>query len=418
MSIPPGLEEAFFKIFQFASATAQNRIILHRSSPARRLYSRVALRSYFVQLAPGYDLLSNSRHLAWTAYWVLLPFSSHLGQNGYPGSGFSAFVYLNAPRVKAGLSLILDPPGWVQVDTTFNRDWRGLAWSASLGLLVAVGNTSAGKAVMTSPNGFTWTLRNTPTSNQWEDVAYSPTLNLFVATSRFQHTNGYMTSSDGINWTAHTPPGSALFAVVCWSPTLNLFVVGCNANVTAIYFYSSDGINWTASPTATSLISNKIIWCSGINKFVSLGDDNSSHGFLYSSDGINWFNNGIANVFNFNAVAWSPTIPRITMQSFSPLGHPNGYTSPNALSYTARTFPSTEFASISWSPFYNLFVAFVGNNTNGKSYYSSDGINWTFDSATPSQKTTRSLWVDELGYFVAISRLPVGNLVLLGSPAI
>lgn len=110
LDIPSGLEEAYFKVVQFARASTQNRIILRRSSPARKNYYKVALRSLFVQLAPGYDLLADYRHVNWTIYWLTLPFGNHIGSNGWPGSGFSAFVYWNAPRLRAGLPLDLDPP--------------------------------------------------------------------------------------------------------------------------------------------------------------------------------------------------------------------------------------------------------------------------------------------------------------------
>lgn len=50
------------------------------------------------------------RRDAWQAYWATLPFGAHSGENGWPGSGYSAFVYVNAPRYAAGLSLLLDPP--------------------------------------------------------------------------------------------------------------------------------------------------------------------------------------------------------------------------------------------------------------------------------------------------------------------
>jgi hypothetical protein len=112
LDIPSGLEEAFFKVVQFASASLQNKIILRRSSPARRLFYRVADRSYFRLLKNYYNALSEDQKYAWLLFWAALDFSSHLGVNYYPGSAYSAFVFFNAPIYKNGDSIVSDFPGW------------------------------------------------------------------------------------------------------------------------------------------------------------------------------------------------------------------------------------------------------------------------------------------------------------------
>ncbi len=116
--------------------------------PKQIYYKRIDTRgrSDFIIFAPIYNPLSSARHIAWTAYWGTLPFGSHSGAGGWPGSGFSAFVYVNAPRYKNGDDLLLDPPGVLgpelctNPDFEFNADsWAldGMEWvSGSLRALV------------------------------------------------------------------------------------------------------------------------------------------------------------------------------------------------------------------------------------------------------------------------------------------
>jgi hypothetical protein len=52
---------------------------------------------------------------------------------------------------------------------------------------------------MTSPDGITWTTRNSAADNQWNSVTYGN--GLFVAVSSSGTGDRVMTSSDGITWT-------------------------------------------------------------------------------------------------------------------------------------------------------------------------------------------------------------------------
>ncbi len=115
LDIPSGLEEAYFKIVQFGSNLTQDTILLKRSSPARKNYYKVGNHSLFVLWQDLYNGLSSARHIAWTAYWGTLPFGDHSGLSQYPGSGYSAFIYANAPRYQLGLDPLLDPPAFPEL---------------------------------------------------------------------------------------------------------------------------------------------------------------------------------------------------------------------------------------------------------------------------------------------------------------
>lgn len=110
LNIPDGLEQAFFNVVQFLGGKSGDVYISHKTKPARKYYSYIAFRSLFVKWQDLWNSFSESRKKGWTNYWATLPFGGHWGAGGFPGSGFSAFVYVNAPRYKLGQALLLDPP--------------------------------------------------------------------------------------------------------------------------------------------------------------------------------------------------------------------------------------------------------------------------------------------------------------------
>jgi hypothetical protein len=110
LDIPAGLEDAYFKIVQFANGSTQNQINFKNTMLSRQKISNLANRSLFVLWQDLYNGFTQLRKTAWNEYWATLPFGSLGGPDYWPGSGYSAFVYLNAPRYRAGEDLLLDPP--------------------------------------------------------------------------------------------------------------------------------------------------------------------------------------------------------------------------------------------------------------------------------------------------------------------
>ena len=90
-----------------------------------------------------------------------------------------------------------------------SRAWNGVTFGN--GLFVAVSYTGTGDRIMTSPNGTTWTLRNSPADNYWRAVTYGNGLFVSVAVNG---TNLVMTSNNGINWTLRNTPVGSWFSVI------------------------------------------------------------------------------------------------------------------------------------------------------------------------------------------------------------
>ncbi len=125
LDIPSGLETLFAKALSILSGTTSGTIGIKQ--PQQTYKKRVVTknRSLFVLWQSLYDGFTSGRRSAWQTYWGTLPFGDHGGVNEWPGSGYSAFVYVNAPRYKAGLDLLLDPPGGLGPELLDNASFSG-----------------------------------------------------------------------------------------------------------------------------------------------------------------------------------------------------------------------------------------------------------------------------------------------------
>jgi len=108
------------------------------------------------------------------------------------------------------------------VGTTWTqRTWQGNSLfdvTYGNGLFVAVGS---GGIILTSPDGVSWTLRNSGTSRDINGVAYAK--GLFVAVGE---RGTIVTSPDGVTWTAGALPTSRGFWGVAYGNGLFVAVGG------------------------------------------------------------------------------------------------------------------------------------------------------------------------------------------------
>jgi hypothetical protein len=118
-----------------------------------------------------------------------------------------------------------------------SASWEGITWSGDLGLFIAVSyscpscNVNRGKNVQTSPDGTTWTLRNTPASplrNPWQNmlsVAWSPEFGMAAAVID-DDSAGYsvMTSANATNWTLQQLPTIRDMRRIIWVRELGSFI--------------------------------------------------------------------------------------------------------------------------------------------------------------------------------------------------
>ena len=110
LDIPPGWEYTFSQILTLKLFRSTDTLMKRRSSVSQAKKKQIVGYSLFLLWQDLWSSFLAPRRDAWQAYWATLPFGAHSGENGWPGSGYSAFVYVNAPRYAAGLDLLLDPP--------------------------------------------------------------------------------------------------------------------------------------------------------------------------------------------------------------------------------------------------------------------------------------------------------------------
>jgi hypothetical protein len=261
----------------------------------------------------------------------------------YRGVAFSPSLALwVAIGISTTVGVSYDGIHWGSTTCTTANTWDRVMWASGLNLFVgvAVVSSAASTAVMTSPNGITWTNRTATSNNNWRDLAYSPSLNRLVSVSSNGTTStAVMTSDNGTTWTTRTTPSGGAWWGLAWSPTLSLFCA-VKANSSDI-MTSPDGITWTARTGANANSWLDIAWSPELGIFAAVSSNGTLNRVQTSPDGINW---------------------------------------------TIRTTPaSAEVAwnQISWSSNYRLFIAVAANNGSSQQVMTSpDGTTWTSRTTT------------------------------------
>jgi hypothetical protein len=125
LQVPDELKSFWALVVKANAGTINQTVRLNYPSVSRYKGARLVDNSLFVLWEPLWQTFLFDRRIRWTNYWGTLPFGTHSGVGFWPGSGFSAFVYVNAPRLKAGLPLLLEPP--YAVDIMLNPRFDGNA---------------------------------------------------------------------------------------------------------------------------------------------------------------------------------------------------------------------------------------------------------------------------------------------------
>lgn len=235
---------------------------------------------------------------------------------------------------------------------------HGIAWSPELELFAMCGTNAGGaQAIATSPDGTTWTWRNSP--NTLYAMVWSPELSLFVAMGRY-----IATSSNGITWTERTNPTTQEFPGICWSADLGLFAA--------------------------------VSWGTGAGERV-----------LTSSNGIDWTERVAFAATNWKDVCWSAELGLFCAVSEN--GVKRVMTSPDGITWTGRTHAEDKlYESVAWSPFHGLFYACADT---GELMYSADGTTW-FAEAEPTNSTWEKIfWSEDRQTFVLCAIAGVYNII-------
>jgi hypothetical protein len=321
-------------------------------------------------------------------------------------------------EMKIGLSGTITGSQTTPVDTfsesastTASRVPYGVAYSPSLNILVAVGNTTGSASYFAySTNGTTWTDSvSTTASRVFRSVAWSPELEIFSAVGN----RNFAYSTDGITWT-DAPlqlPSGYNNESVAWSPELEMFVaVGASGSpIQSLFCYSYDGIEWTESGVVYADAGFEgVAWSPTLLKFAAVGKGASNDSrYAYSSDGINWTMSATTAANNApREVAWSPTLSLFVAVGNASAASFYAYSS-DALTWSASasTTASRIFYGVAWSPALGVFAACGVTGGGASAYsYSTNGTTWTESASTVASRTFDGSmeWFPKKGTFIAI----------------
>lgn len=268
-----------------------------------------------------------------------------------------------------------DGETWTQRSTTTAQQWKQASWSGTLWVLTALNST---QAIATSTDGLTWTYRATalPVAAYWGIHVFANgiwviTQNNVVSSN--VTTTTFATSTDGITWTSRSLPVS----YYTWTPQyLNgLWLIAGNPSAAqSVIMTSTDGINFTSRAMPQSQTWD-IQYADGVYVASSFGAVTTGY-VAVSADGITWSQtltgNGVRRaVFNTTLGLW-----------FTGGVNGSGWTSPDAMNWTARALPLT-FSSSQYCEnvvLQGVFYCFGGSN---QGYYmmSYDGVTWVGKAA-------------------------------------
>jgi hypothetical protein len=186
---------------------------------------------------------------------------------------------------------------------------------------VAVGS---GGAILTSPNGSTWTRRVVDSKNELFDVAYNGSILVAVGTISI------LTSSDGISWTKQSSPNYSLNGI-CWSGS-QFIAVGDGGYIAT----SVNGTSWVQRTTSYNSSLKSVISSSMLTVAIGM-----SGTILTSSDGFSWTSRSI-QTRHLKSIVW-------TGYFFVGVGDSVVVSSPDGVMWSAYNQSGRLFTDIAWT---------------------------------------------------------------------
>jgi len=276
-----------------------------------------------------------------------------------------------------------------------------------------------GNIVMTSPDGITWTPRNTPITDSGYAVTFGaggPLGNgLYVlGANGAASVEQIATSPDGITWTARSTDADnnsvvkIIFAAGRFVCLYNTSGYGNRAVMTSL-----DGAAWTSySIPSPSSGWSRLAYSSALGLYVAVSEGIPS--VMTSPDGAVWTEHTVTDPGDWAGVAFGNG-PYVAM------GGPAGsgvhlMTSPDGLTWTSQPDPAG--STQRWDDMIfagGQFVAVAATLGGDHLVTSPDGAIWTIRSA-PADKQWLAVWYDGLGLYVAVSSQESDSNAVMTSP--
>lgn len=290
---------------------------------------------------------------------------------------------------------------WAAETSAEDNQWRGMAYSPSLELFVAVALDGTNR-VMTSPDGETWTARSCPT-NEWCAVIWCEEFGLFVAVSASTSGNITMSSPNGIDWTSGTSVFNGIWDCLAFDGTR--IVAGTVSSIPGAGMTSTNGTTWSSMTFFANAFPTGIVYAESIDTWVCVG----SAGLIgSSSDGLSWTLRSTDAASVWRSVCWSEELSLFV--AVADIGTVRIKTSPDGINWTSRTAPNTNaWFSVTWASEIDMFIAVAYSGTLNMSMVSSNGITW-YANATPNSNAYLAvIWSDSQRRAVAVGNTGTGN---------
>lgn len=326
-------------------------------------------------------------------------------------SGYYALAKDVAPALNPYSSGAKAVAAWISYTNT-GGNWHGVCWSPELSRFVAVARSGNRTAI--SSDGRIWTnivSSITPTGTSANRVIWCKKNNssdgifvlvaIGVSTNPLDLGNNIATSPDGISWTVRNSGIQRGPFDVAWSPELETMVAVSSdpSGSLSTLCYSTDvGTTWTGVLSVTAGYLG-ITWSPELGLFCAVGTTHTAT----SLDGINWIQTPLANLSNsFRSVTWSPELG-IFVASAVVLGQSSAYsfdgTTWNYVSTPATFDGTTNIRYVLWIAELEIFVSVASGGTN-RVMWSPNGVNW-FATTSPAPLTFRQIcYSPELGVIV------------------
>jgi hypothetical protein len=314
-------------------------------------------------VAVGYDRTIDSGLILTSADGVAWTRKSSVTTNALSGIQLSAVAYGNNQFVAGGASIYWHP-------------------------------TPQG-AVLTSPDGLTWTLQSSNLAAG--SIAYCN--NRFLMTEPL--VGGIATSVDGASWT--DVPGAGSFAVEGFAFGSGRFVaVGDRGAI----WHSADGILWTNRSQVTTAWLQDITY--GNNQFVAVGqqgpDPSDAAAIVTSPDGIRWTDHSPTNAAYLARIAYgNGRFVAVGGDSRAILSSLDGGT------WSSTPLPTDDdLVDVAYGE--HGFIAVGSSNNAGAVLYSADGVTWMPQASSVTNGLAAVVYGNS--QFVAVG----GEGVILTSP--
>ncbi|PCK04619.1 MAG: hypothetical protein COA42_19020, partial [Alteromonadaceae bacterium] len=192
--------------------------------------------------------------------------------------GNGLFVAVAATGTNDQVMTSPDGTNWASRTTPNDSEWQSITFGNGMFVAVALDwdSTDETHRIMWSIDGINWTAIDTSAlgiNNDWHSVTYGN--GTFVAVAYDDDDVGadagktIMTSSDGLSWTTLAPPSDELWYGVTYG---NGLFVAVSGNGSAIS--SPDGTNWTARTAATANSWRSVAY--GDGRFVAISNSGTA----------------------------------------------------------------------------------------------------------------------------------------------